>query len=101
MVKPEGCGGQQCIFNVFLSKQVGVNENLGVERHQWVNPPPPRQIEHFLVLISYHCIVRFHSLHSYSMIGFIGFDDNCIVKVFFKFIRHAYKLIFTELGHSF
>ena len=27
VVKPEG--GQQCIFDVFLTKPVGVNENLG------------------------------------------------------------------------
>ena len=44
-------GGQQCI----LTKPVGVNENLGVERHQrGVKPPTPRQIEHcFLSRCSY------------------------------------------------
>ena len=41
VVKPEG--GQQCIFDVFLTKPVGVNKNLGVERHQRrrVKPPTP------------------------------------------------------------
>ena len=35
-------GGHQCIFDVFFTKPVRVNENLGVERHQrGVNSPPP------------------------------------------------------------
>ena len=35
-------GCQQCIFDYFLTKQVGVNENLGVERYQrGVKPPNP------------------------------------------------------------
>ena len=38
-------GGQQCIFDVFLTKPVGVNENLGVERHQGgLNPPTNRAL---------------------------------------------------------
>ena len=44
MVKPDG--GQQCIFDVFLTNSVEVNENLGVERHRGgglnpTTPPPP------------------------------------------------------------
>ena len=38
MVKSEG--GQQCIFDAFLTEPVGVNENLGVK------PPNSRQIQH-------------------------------------------------------
>ena len=38
-------GGQKCIFDVFLTKPVGVNKNLGVERHQRGVTPPPLQIE--------------------------------------------------------
>ena len=34
-------GGQQCIFDVFLTKPVGVNDNLGVEmRQRGLNPNP-------------------------------------------------------------
>ena len=50
VVKPEG--GQQCIFDVFLTKPVGVNENLGVERHQrgvkYPNPPDKSSTVFFL-----------------------------------------------------
>ena len=38
-VKPEG--GQQCFVDVFLTKPVGINENLGVKRQQRGLPPPP------------------------------------------------------------
>ena len=51
VVKPEGSA---MYFNVFLTKPVGVNENLGVERHQrGINPlpspssPPPQICEHW------------------------------------------------------
>ena len=46
VVKPEG--GQQCIFDVFLTKPVGVNENCGGGEapEGGLNPPTPRQIEH-------------------------------------------------------
>ena len=38
-------GDQQCIFDVFLTKPVGVKENLGVERHQsGLNPPTNRAL---------------------------------------------------------
>ena len=38
-------------FNLFLTKPVGFNENLGVERHQRGELTPlPLQIEHWLLL---------------------------------------------------
>ena len=43
VIKPEG--GQQCIFGVFLTKAVGVNENLGVEKQEKpLNPPTNRAL---------------------------------------------------------
>ena len=48
MVKPER--GQQCVFDVFLIKPVGVNKNLGFERYQrGLNPQPPMKQDKALV----------------------------------------------------
>ena len=46
--KTRGGPGQQCIFDVFLTKPVGVNENLGGrEAPDWgYKPPNPQYMEH-------------------------------------------------------
>ena len=64
MVKPEGVrGGQQCIFDVFLTKPVGINENLGgggVERHQGAGGLPAP---------TYRALLRIKTCISLTRIG--------------------------------
>ena len=51
VVKPEG--GQQCIFDLFLTKPVG-NENMGVERYQrGLNPPDKSFTDYIIILLLY------------------------------------------------
>ena len=47
--------GQQCIFENFLTKLSGVDENLGVDRHQKGVKPPTNQAlgNHYTTIAHY------------------------------------------------